>query len=77
MFQEIRLQIFFEWTQVAQIPLAIIADENEIEQDGEQNFVFNKVKGYSNKKWLIFPLDDLSKYQLKDRKFNSGKRNEN
>ena len=54
-----------------------IKKNNEIEQDGEQNFVFNKVKGYSNKKWLIFPLDDLSKYQLKDRKFNSGKRNEN
>lgn len=68
---------FFEWTQVPQIPLAVTADDNEIEQESDQLFVFKKVKGYANKKWLIFPLDDLSKYQLKDRKFNSGKKSDN
>jgi hypothetical protein len=68
---------FFEWTLVPQIPLSILPDENEIEQDKDQPFVFNIVKGYTNKKWLIFPLTDLNKYQLKDRKFNSGKKTDN
>lgn len=67
---------FFEWTLVPQIPLAILPDENEIEQEKNQVFVFNKVNGYFNNKWLIFPLTDLSKYQLKDRKFNSGNKPE-
>ncbi len=68
---------FFEWTQVSQVSLAIIPDENEIEQEKDQPFVFNKVNGYANKKWLIFPLKDLNQYQLKDRKFNSGKKGDN
>lgn len=68
---------FFEWTQVPQIPLSIQPDQNEIEQEKDQIFTFKKVNGYSNNKWLVFPLDDLSKYQLKDRKYNSGKKTEN
>jgi hypothetical protein len=68
---------FFEWTQVQQVPLSITPDENEIEQDKDQPFTFNKVNGYTNKKWLIFPLNNLSQYQLKDRKINSGKKSEN
>lgn len=68
---------FFEWTQVPQISLAILPDQNEIEQEKDQLFSFNKVKGYTSNKWLLFSLDDLSKYQLKDRKYNSGKKNDN
>jgi hypothetical protein len=68
---------FFEWTQVPQISLSISPSENEIEQEKDQPFAFNLVNGYTNKKWLIFPLKDLNQYQLKDRKFNSGKKGDN
>ncbi|MBK6607023.1 MAG: hypothetical protein IPG24_16495 [Leptospiraceae bacterium] len=68
---------FFEWTQVPQVALSITPDENEIEQEKEQLFTFNKVNGYTNKKWLIFPLKDLNQYQLKDRKYNSNKKTDN
>ena len=68
---------FFEWTQVPQISLAILPDQNEIEQEKDQLFSFNKVKGYTSNKWLLFSLEDLAKYQLKDRKYNSGKKNDN
>lgn len=68
---------FFEWTQVPQISLSILPDQNEIEQEKDQSFSFKKVNGYTNNKWLLFSLEDLSKYQLKDRKFNLGKKNEN
>lgn len=73
---------FLEWTQVPQISLNILPDENEIESEKGQLFSFSKVNGYTNKKWLIFPLTDLSIYQLRDRKIpsaspSSGKKADN
>lgn len=57
---------FFEWSQIPEIHITITPDENEIIPD--TFYTFNKVKGFANKKWLLFPLDDLSKYKLQDRK---------
>ncbi|HMV41324.1 MAG TPA: hypothetical protein PK079_02360 [Leptospiraceae bacterium] len=62
---------FLEWTQVPQISLNIVPDANEIDSEKGQLYTFNKVNGYTNKKWLIFPLTDLNIYQLKDRKIPS------
>lgn len=64
---------FFDWTQIPQIYLRISAslDENEIEEEKDGSFNFAKIEGYYNRKWLIFSLQDIDKYKLKDRKILS------
>ncbi|MCC6276010.1 MAG: hypothetical protein IT569_09150 [Leptospiraceae bacterium] len=56
---------FYDWTNIHPISMHIVADENEIEED--PIFQFNVVAGFKNRKWLIFKLDDLSKYKFKER----------
>ncbi|MBE7411713.1 MAG: hypothetical protein L6Q54_04800 [Leptospiraceae bacterium] len=56
---------FFDWTNIRPISMNVVADENEIEEDSF--FQFNTVSGFKNRKWLIFKLDDLSKYKFQER----------
>jgi hypothetical protein len=57
---------FYDWTQIEPISLEFKPDENQIITDNEI-FSYKKVKGYMHRKWLIFSLDDLNKYKLKER----------
>jgi len=57
---------FYDWTQIEPISLEFKPDENQIITDNEL-FSYKKVKGYMHRKWLIFSLDDLNKYKLKER----------
>ncbi len=56
---------FFEWTNIQPISMNVVADENEIEEDSV--FQFNSVRGFKNRKWLIFKLDNLDKFQFRER----------
>jgi hypothetical protein len=56
---------FFEWTQVPQVALSITPDENEIEQEKEQLFAFNKVNGYTNKKMVDLSFERLKSISIK------------
>ncbi|MDX1961067.1 MAG: hypothetical protein SFU98_21030 [Leptospiraceae bacterium] len=51
---------FYDWTRIQPIQLTIKADQNEIQESS--SYSFKKVKGFFNRKWLIFSLADLSKY---------------
>ena len=57
---------FYDWTQIEPISLEFKPDENQIITDNEI-FSYKNVKGYMHRKWLIFSLDDLNKYKLKER----------
>jgi len=57
---------FYDWTQIEPISLEYKPDENQILNDGDL-FTYKKVKGYNHRKWLIFSLQDLDKYKLKER----------
>jgi hypothetical protein len=59
---------FYDWTQIEPINLEFLPDENRFFKD--DNFTYKKVKGFNNKKWLIFSLDDLNKYKFKERENN-------
>ncbi len=60
---------FFDWTQVSPIGLKENLDENEIILQ-EDLFEFKKVKGYYNRKWLVFSLEDLDKYKFQPRELD-------
>lgn len=57
---------FYDWTQIDPISLEFKPDENQIITENE-SFTYKKVKGYMHRKWLLFPLEDLNKYKLKER----------
>ncbi len=57
---------FYDWTQIGSISLEFKPDENQIITDNEL-FTYKKVKGYMHRKWLLFSLEDLNKYKLKER----------
>jgi hypothetical protein len=57
---------FYDWTQIGPISLEFKPDENQIITDSEF-FTYKKVKGYMHRKWLLFSLEDLNKYKLKER----------
>lgn len=57
---------FYDWTQIEPISLDFKPDENQILTENDL-FTFKKVKGYNHRKWLIFSLQDLDKYKLKER----------
>lgn len=54
---------FFDWTQIPPIGLKENPDENEI-LPLEGIFQFKLIKGYYNRKWLVFQLEDLEKYKF-------------
>lgn len=60
---------FFDWTQISPIGLKENPDENEIILV-EELFQFKKVKGYYNRKWLVFSLNDLDKYKFQPREID-------
>lgn len=61
---------FFDWTQVEPIGLNEYPDENEIILRKDL-FIFKKQKGYQNRKWLVFSLDNLAKYKFESRIFDN------
>ncbi len=62
---------FLDWSQTPRILLQTQPDENDIEEEKEPSYVFKKINGFYNKKWLIFSLKDLTRYKLKERRFTS------
>lgn len=57
---------FYDWTQIEPISLEFKPDENQIISDPDL-FSYKKVKGYYHRKWLVFSLQELEKYKLKER----------
>jgi len=57
---------FFDWTQIEPIGLVEFPDENEIILR-KNLFTFKTQKGFENRKWLVFSLDDLDKYKFESR----------
>ncbi|MCB1144416.1 MAG: hypothetical protein H7A24_17750 [Leptospiraceae bacterium] len=66
---------FYDWTQVDEIKLDFKPDENQIAK--EDYFTYKKVKGFNNRKWLIFSLEDLDRYRYKERAFSNSSSNNN
>lgn len=57
---------FYDWTQIDPISLEFKPDENQIANDPDL-FTYKKVKGYPHRKWLVFSLNNLDKYKMKER----------
>ena len=54
---------FSDWGQMTPIRIAHIIDSNEIMPS--KYYSYGKVRGFNNKRWLVFDLNDQEKFKLK------------